>query len=116
MTAEELLRELSNRLNLPYEGQDWGIINADPGRLEEFIDLYETEKLEPSQRFELSELILASANERLVGGANETDRGIQRVLRLVCERWEELGAEVEYWAGLDDSEEFPLAMVLRKLR
>jgi hypothetical protein len=73
MIADELLRELSVRLGLGYESQDWGIVNADPYRLREFISFYESEPLVPSQRFELGELILASANERLLVGATDRD-------------------------------------------
>lgn len=67
MEAEQGLKRLCESLHLQYEPQDWGIINADPQRLSEFIRYYEvTPSLATSQRFELAELILASANEYLL--------------------------------------------------
>lgn len=39
-TATDQLRSLSEILRLNYEEQDWGIINADGKRLEEFVAIY----------------------------------------------------------------------------
>jgi hypothetical protein len=36
-----VVRRLSTELGLADESQDWGIVNADPGRLREFIAVYE---------------------------------------------------------------------------
>lgn len=110
-TADELLREMSDKLGLAYEPQDWGITNADGNRLEEFLVFFRQEGLQPTQRFELADLILASANERLLDGL---DVEIDSLMALVREHEEAFAHHVEYWTGLADEKEFPLSRVLRR--
>ncbi len=115
MIAEKLLHELSSRLGLGFESQDWGIINADPCRLREFICFYESEPLAPTQRFELGELILASANERLLAGATKENEEMQMFVNFVRNHWKEQEANVTYWLGLQPDEELPIAAVLKQI-
>lgn len=115
MIAEELLRELSSRLGLRFESQDWGIVNANPWRLREFICFYESEALVPSQRFELGELILASANERLLAGTVKEDADMHLFVDFVRNHWREQETHITYWLGLQSHEEFPITAVLKQI-
>jgi len=115
MIADELLRELSVRLGLGYESQDWGIVNADPYRLREFISFYESEPLVPSQRFELGELILASANERLLVGATDENEDMQMFVDFVRNHWQVQEAHIAYWLALQPDDEFPIAALLKRI-
>lgn len=110
--AEKALRRMSDELGLVYESQDWGIINADRHRLQEFIQYFDAQqRLVSTQRFELGELILASANEVLVAGEEALPGDFLEFLGRAREHFD---VHVEYWAGLDDDEEFPLGHWLRK--
>ncbi len=106
---------MSTNLGLHFESQDWGIVNADSERLSEFIQFYESENLAPSQRFELGELILASANERLRIGVAEGDPGMATFARFILSHWKEQEVHIAYWSGLERKEEFPAAGLLKDL-
>lgn len=115
MSDENLLRDLSNRLGLTFESQDWGIVNSDPCRLWEFIHFYESEALTATQRFELGELIIASANERLMGDVDELNEGIQTFIDFIKAHKDEQSVHITYWSSLEADEEFPVAAVLRTI-
>ncbi|NVB37665.1 hypothetical protein G6O69_07460 [Pseudenhygromyxa sp. WMMC2535] len=112
-TADELLREMSDNLGLGHEPQDWGIINADGDRLDEFVTFFQREELLPTQRFELADLILASANERLLEGL---DVEIELLKTLAREYDRAFTPHIEYWSGLEDEDEFPLSRLLRRTK
>ncbi len=60
------LEKFSNDLNIEYDSsqQDWGIENADPTRLKEFISYYKSfGNLNEWEAEELAELIFQSAEE-----------------------------------------------------
>ncbi len=106
------LKKLSEALGLPYEPQDWGIVNADAARTEEFIDYYEVHvELGRTQRFQLGELVLASANEAWIVG-NRKSSGILKA--FLERRGSDFQLHIEYWRGLDDPEEFPLSAWLKE--
>lgn len=108
---ETLLMELSQDLGLGYEPQDWGIVNADASRLEDFIAYYdEHPTLSSTQRFELGELVLASANEALLKTPNAALDGLSAFL---AQHAKDFVAEVEYWKTLGDTDEFPLSIWLQ---
>lgn len=108
--AENLLRQLSEQLGVEYEPQDWGIANANPDRLEEFITYFRSQKLLPTQQFEMAELILASANERLLSG----DEVIPKELLALSDEFPAAFEQhIGYWTALADKLEFPLAIALR---
>ena len=110
--AVESLRKLSLALFLTYEPQDWGIVNADGARIEEFIDYWKTHPdLPKTLKFDLGGLILASANERL---RSEPAADLSGVLAFVSRYGDEFGAHIDYWRVLVDIEEFPLGAVLRQ--
>jgi hypothetical protein len=109
-TPDTLLRELSDRLGLNYEPQDWGIVNADGARLNEFIDFFVQSRLEPTQMFELADLILASANDCMIRGL---ELNLPILLGLAERHQSTFDPHIEYWSGLSSDEEFPLSRALR---
>ena len=62
------MAQLSERLAVMNEPQDWGIVNGDAARLDEFIEFYESQPLSSVQCCAMAGLVLASANERLEAG------------------------------------------------
>jgi hypothetical protein len=112
-TIEQRLKKLSVKLGLEYEEQDWGIINADGQKLNEFVRLYHEPDLTEKMRYQVFELILASANDAL-------DREIDcqatttTIERFVDDHSADFPRQVSYWAGLTDDDEFPLAAILRQ--
>jgi hypothetical protein len=107
--AEQGLRQLCQSLGLLYEPQDWGIINADARRLSEFIAYYEANPLSETQRFELGELILASANESLLANGSLPEA----LLPFLARNRGDLATQLEYWRNLGDGQEFPVGNWLR---
>lgn len=107
---DELVIELCDALALKYEAQDWGIVNADATRVEEFVRYYETTRLEETQAYEVFELILASLNAAL-----DEDLEIDRSAWIFVEK---LGrvfpAQIDYWSSLSESE-FPIGKHLREI-
>ena len=65
-TVEAEMERLSERLGLMHEPQDWGIVNGSHERFEEFQRIYASEPLTDVERAAMAELVLSSANERLV--------------------------------------------------
>ena len=114
MNADALLKELNLALGLQYEEQDWGIINADPGRYSEFLRyLMQHKELANTQRHELAELIVASFNEKLL--ENEvTDVEMARFKGFLSDH-REFGDLFRYWRSLEDSDEFPVAEMIRQV-
>ena len=105
------LRDLCEALALQYEQQDWGIVNASGRRLLEFISFYEAHpSLLATQKFELGELVIASANEVLREGGTLDDR----VMQFLLKNRRAFEAHIEYWRGLQDLSQFPVAGLLRQ--
>ena len=110
-SADEEIQQLSDRLGLTNHRQDWGISNADPGRVEEFIRLARTEDLTGPQQYVVGELVLASMNEALVEDLT-TEALIAEFHQFLALDLRELPAQVRCWAGLSDNAEFPIAGLL----
>jgi len=93
------------------EPQDWGIVNADGERLEEFAAYLRGHQLTPTQLFDLVDLLFASANERLVRNPSADVSVLGEVLRS-----QPTAAAVHcgYWTALDDLLDFPLGAWLRQ--
>jgi hypothetical protein len=107
-TADKDIQELSDRLGLVYSSQDWGICNADGGRVGEFIRLCRTGSLTAPQQYAMGELVLASMNEALAGGAANAEL-ISKFKAFLEMGLHGLAPQIRYWASLTDHEEFPLA-------
>jgi hypothetical protein len=102
-------RRLSHELGLADEQQDWGIINADGDRLDEFVRVYRRDDLDDSERFQVVELVLASANEALEADA---EANLDAIRPLLPAMRRDAAVIVEYWERLA-GDEFPLASWLR---
>jgi len=112
MNLSDLLHSLSSKLNLIFESQDWGIINADSNRFEEFLLFYENNPdLHITQKYHLFELIIASYNEALIEDTVEFKKldDFKRFLLKYKDVHNEL---IEYWTSLNASDEFPIVRVL----
>lgn len=114
MDANHQIRALSDRLNLSNEAQDWGIINSDSSRIEEFLRPCDEAELTPVQQYAMSELVFASLNDALVerAAAPQVVSDFERFLgKDFCGR----SSQIRYWSSLDNSDEFPIAELLRRL-
>lgn len=113
MDADLEIKQLSDRLGLAYERQDWGIVNADAARVVEFIRFYDQEHHSEAQCYALEELIIASMNEAMVEGV--ADESIHRLFNsFLLRNTKRAVPHIRYWGGLQESEEFPIAEVLRR--
>jgi hypothetical protein len=112
--VHDQLRNLSNFLKLHYEEQDWGIINADGNRLEEFVAVYGSRPLSVEMRYQIFELILASANDALEKKQQDS-KAIEVFQDFLRSHGKDFPEQVSYWAGLKNSDQFPLGEVLRKI-
>ena len=59
---------VSAELNLDNTAQDWGIENAAPARIKEFIEYFNTHKFSNVVKYELFDLIVASFNDAILEG------------------------------------------------
>jgi len=112
--VSDQLQSLSKLLGLDYEEQDWGIINADGKRLEEFVAVYDSHTLSREMRYQMFELVVASANDALDDELDGVRAGLV-IQDFVRRNGEAFPEQVSYWAGLKDSEEFPVADILRNI-
>jgi hypothetical protein len=110
--ADNLVQELSRDLGLAYELQDWGIINADPTRVREFINYFNKQALASTQRLEMGELIIASMNEAML--ENSVDREtLQDFEAFIRNNEVELELKIQYWARLKCKDEFPVSPLIQ---
>jgi len=109
--ADKDIQELTDRLGLTYFCQDWGIGNADAGRVGEFIHLCRAGNLSEAQQYAMGELVLASMNEALVGGAPDADL-IDQFRAFLTLDLHGIAPQIRYWALLTDAGEFPLSGLL----
>ncbi len=111
--ADKDIQDLSDRLGLPYEPQDWGICNANADRTGEFIQVCSTEELTPPQQYAMGELVLASMNDALVDGVADAELVGQFKAFLTSDLYG-LARQIRYWASLTNVDEFPLAGLLER--
>jgi hypothetical protein len=108
MNADQQIQQLSELLGLKEEPQDWGIINADPTRVLEFIRFCETTALTPVQQYVMGELVLASMNDALLDGMADAPT-VAAFKRFLTGNFYELPTHIRYWSSLTNADEFPLA-------
>jgi hypothetical protein len=110
-----LLDKMCNDLNIQYDRsdtQDWGIINADAKRVEEFINYYVKNKLHRTQQYSLFELIIASYNETLLQKI-DTETLNKIFLEFINNyKNETLNGVIEYWKSIYDEDNFPVGKLL----
>ena len=105
--------KLSGALCLSYEGQDWGIVNADPDRIEEFVAFCEANAVDhPWEPEALAELVFASA-DLAAGERDLADAERWVILRFVADHGNEFPDMLGYWRSLPASE-FPVAVLVRE--
>jgi hypothetical protein len=115
MDADDPMRRLSKSLGFDYyeHEQDWGIVNANAARLDEFIGFALTRPFDVVEGHYLVDLVLASANERLLVEPHADIDAIETILDLFPDA---AALFQPYWASLVDAEQFPLGAWLRARR
>ena len=113
MPPTDSTMQLSIALNLPYYEQDWGIINANPDRLDEFMSYYDGNRLLPAQRYDMGELVLASANEAALRHTL-AESEVSRLMHFISEHASDFREILDYWISLDNVDEFPIAKLLQE--
>ena len=112
-TGVDWTERLSTLLDLRRESQDWGIANADPQRVLEFIRFFREHDVQHPWELEaLAELILASFNDALLQG---TACGTYQdaVETFLADHRSRFPVTFGYWANLEPTE-FPVAQLLRR--
>jgi hypothetical protein len=100
----DFLELVSKQLGLVPYPQDWGIANADPSRLEEFLAFYDAYVAEDSFELEaLAELILQSAEDAMV--ADELEKPMRlRLLKFIADHGQDFPDTLEYWSELEEDD------------
>jgi hypothetical protein len=107
--------ELSTALGLEYQRQDWGIINANPDRVMEFLQFCEASTLTPAQEYAMVELILASMNALLTKEKLKPET-VSAFSQFLGKQHNGLSTQLDYWSALNnDSGEFPIIELLYDL-
>ena len=112
-----LLKSVSEELNLSFETQDWGIINANPHRIEEFIGYFAQHDYLPKEvKYPFFDLIVASFNdailESLVNKENESLFKEFIKKHSIDELYKPI---LDYWKRITNEEEFPVGKLLKKI-
>ena len=102
------MSKLSADLNLQEMPQDWGMINSDSDRIEEFIDYYEWNKIEhkvkAGEELEaLAELIFNSVEDGFAMGVVD-DEIRERVQEFIAENAKDFQKTLKYWSSLGSEE------------
>jgi hypothetical protein len=106
----DTMRRLSDRLGVINDSQDCGIINGSAERYEEFLRFYEFGELNTIERCAMAELVLASANERLV---HDPTAPLDELPALLDRVARDASWVLDYWVGVNPSSH-PLAGWLRR--
>lgn len=102
-SAAEAIDRLSSDLGLAEVGQDWELEAANPSRVAEFLDYYETRQLNDDERFTLMSLIIASFDEFLYSGRDEVLQ--DRIVARMSAEFDLLNYLVQHWAFPDVTDE-----------
>lgn len=97
---------------------DWGIINADASRVEEFIDfILEHQNVDFSIKYEFVELILASINAALV-----EEKYSWHLLIKLCKYIKPIihdhkyYPQIDYWISIKSRDGFPVGYLLESIK
>ncbi len=108
------VRKLSTALGLVENDQDWGICNADPSRVLEFIQFYKNNSVDdPWEPEALSELIFQSMNDAMEESRDD-DELHDQFCAFIKTHASEFPKTLRYWISLSENEEFPIAKIVRK--
>ncbi len=93
---------------------DWGIINADADRVDEFIEFVDQNStLDKSTKFEFVELIIASMNEAILQKLDTADvysKFLEYIKRIESDNY--YSSSIDYWKSLNSNEDFPVTKLL----
>lgn len=114
--TREAIDSLARRFDLPNTPgmQDWEWEVADPARIDEFVDAYESGALSDDEKFTLMETIIQSFDE--LEEPLEGNHGWERVLNLIDEGIDLHGYSVWYWSDLENDDVEDQWRVTRFLR
>lgn len=96
--------------------QDWDIELADPARVEEFCDIYESELLTNDEKAGVMKLIVASFDVALCQEEKASSKTWERICQLLLENCVLHSETIEYWSLLDETDEenvFPVTLLMR---
>jgi hypothetical protein len=100
----DFLELVSKQLGLIPYPQDWGIANADPSRLEEFLAFYYSHVAEdPFELEALAELILQSAEDAMVADELEKPMRLQ-LIKFIADHGQDFPDTLEYWSELEEDD------------
>lgn len=117
---KETIERLNEKLILPYTGveQDWDLEMANPERINDFLNYYQSHNLITDEKIAVMSLILASYDDFL----NETDLEID-------DRWSTIKKVLDtdkiiftdllnYWSPENDADEdsFRITKLIRKIK
>jgi hypothetical protein len=112
------INQLNSRLNLPATGneQDWEIELANPNRLNDFIDFFESKELNNNEKLALMALLLASYEEGISNRIVSTIlwNNIEKLIVKDKEIYQDL---LEYWTLSENNEPetFNITPFIRRL-
>ena len=114
----DLLKTISNDLQLNFEQQDWGIINASPERIHEFMEYYNNNVNLPNTiKYQLLELIIASFNEALVKNmVNENQKIAFKEFIKKNASNSHFRPILNYWKKIANISEFPVGHLLKQIK
>lgn len=97
-----------------FETQDWGIINASPYRVKEFIKYFNTNKSLPETiKYQLFELIIASLNEAILKNTmTKEQEALFKELIQEHSKNPTFKPILNYWKKITNTEEFPVGKLL----
>ncbi len=106
-------KEVNKILRLT-DTSDWGIINADAKRVNEFIEFLDRNStLDKSTKFEFVELIIASMNEAILQKLDTADvrsNFLEYIKRIESDNY--YSSSIGYWKSLNSNEDFPVSKLL----
>lgn len=115
------LKTVSDELGLTFfndqasgANQDWALINGLPGRMEEFINYFNSHSFFPDRiKYQLFELVIASFNEDLL------EDSVTKEKELLFKQFIQENSKnplfkpkLSYWKGITDEEDFPVGRLL----
>lgn len=118
--TEEAISKLVKKLDLPAPGefsQDWEYIVADKSRILEFLSFYENQNLDEEEKFALMIIIIASFNDLIEDGENNSDVWV-RIEQTLKQDMLLHENTIEYWALMGENLEdcFAITPHMRRIK
>lgn len=112
--VEKDKQQLCLALGINYDPlqQDWGIENADPKRVEEFMDHFIANSLPQYIQYIVFELVIASYNEFILSGLKNPELEYKFINFIRSHSNGVLDDIVRYWKSICDSDGFPVGKLL----